>query len=608
MKIATVFCLLCLVPACGPPDPPDPPAPPGPTAAEVTNRTAVIVVDGPGRPLIVDWKPEQRADLEVAMRDGVSVVRYDGDELRLLTDCHINGEYGFVGVTTKSEVVRLQNEQEIMANLPLAGPSLVARLGGELRQGATVDVAMVIVGKTRTTWISPTRADLQGQCDGATHFVRGATVGAFVMDSGSTQQARTVAEVFGFGASAGSATSSGIRNQDGSLQACEAAQPGTEAPPSQCAALIRLELNPIAETGTPQVAAGDSQQSVQVEEDACPVGMVMTEGKCAVKDQVEVYTCNRADPNECKDMCQRGDADSCDILAGLVYQAGQSAENLQAFAVLTDAACQGGSMSGCYNRGLAAFNGWGTPVDKAKALELFFVSCQGGVAPGCSMAGLHFFQGDAVPRDTAKAAILYRAACDAGDQMGCTNLGVLQMSGDGIPKDEVAALDNFKRACDGNDPVSCGNAGLHYEFGIVVSQQPKRAIGLFERACQLDTPSCSRLAIAYQSGFGVGRDDDKARALFTRVCEDPQPHYPPALACTVLNTVYGEQRQINTQLLSSILPVMKPQCDENVARACGFLGAAYFGLGDAAVAKTYLDRACFLGDYWACDINQRRRN
>jgi hypothetical protein len=75
----------------------------------------------------------------------------------------------------------------------------------------------------------------------------------------------------------------------------------------------------------------------------------------------------------------------------------------------------------------------------------------------------------------------------------------------------------------------------------------------------------------------------------------------------VLNTLYGEQRQVNRELLSSILPVMKPQCDENVARACGFLGAAYFGLGDEGVAQTYLSRACFLGDYWACDIQKRRK-
>jgi hypothetical protein len=41
-----------------------PPAPQT-SAAQATGRTSVLVVDGPGSPLVVDWKAEQRADLEV---------------------------------------------------------------------------------------------------------------------------------------------------------------------------------------------------------------------------------------------------------------------------------------------------------------------------------------------------------------------------------------------------------------------------------------------------------------------------------------------------------------------------------------------------------------
>jgi uncharacterized protein len=587
-------------------EPQEPPEVPKVSVAKATNRTAVIVVDGPGRPLIVDWKPEQRADLEVAMHDGVAVVHYNGSTLELLPDCRIDGEYGFVGVTTKSEVVRLENEQEIRANLPLAGPALVAQLGGELQRGTSLDVAMVIVGKTRTTWVSPTREDLRGQCERATHFVRGATVGAFVMDSGSKQQARTVADLFGVGLAGGSSSASSLRTQDGSLEACGAAEPRSATPPGQCSALIRLELNPVAALSS--VTAGESPAAkVELEEEACPQGMVMTEGKCSSKEEAQVYTCDPSNAEECKTMCERGDPNSCDILGVLFYQAGPTEDNLQLFAQLTELACRGGSPSGCYNRGLAAANGWGVPVNKAESLNLFMTACQAGQAAACSSAGLQFFQGDGAPRDTASAAALYRAACDAGDYMGCTNLGVLQMSGDGVQKDEVQALANFKRACDGNDAVSCGNVGVHYEFGMVVPQGPKKAIELFERSCRLDPSSCSRLAIAYQSGFGVARNDDTARELFARVCESSLPYYPPALACSVLNIVYGENRPVNQELLSHIVPVMQPQCEQNVARACGFLGAAYFGLGDANAAQSNLARACQLGDYWACDILQRRR-
>src|SRR5687768_4707056 len=46
------------------------------------------------KPLVVDWKPEQRGDLEVAMSEGVAVVAYDCQRMELLTDCRVEGSYG----------------------------------------------------------------------------------------------------------------------------------------------------------------------------------------------------------------------------------------------------------------------------------------------------------------------------------------------------------------------------------------------------------------------------------------------------------------------------------------------------------------------------------
>jgi uncharacterized protein len=56
-----------------------------------------------------------------------------------------------------------------------------------------------MVGKRKTTWANALQQDLRGNCDGATHFVRGATVGAFAMRSGVMGRARSVAELFGAG-------------------------------------------------------------------------------------------------------------------------------------------------------------------------------------------------------------------------------------------------------------------------------------------------------------------------------------------------------------------------------------------------------------------------
>ena len=98
--------------------------------------------------MIVDWQPEQRGDLEVSMRDGLVVVGYDAQGFRLLRDCHVNGTYGFMGMTRRERVVRLESADDVRANLPLGGLGLAAKLGGELEKGATVDIAMVMSGSS----------------------------------------------------------------------------------------------------------------------------------------------------------------------------------------------------------------------------------------------------------------------------------------------------------------------------------------------------------------------------------------------------------------------------------------------------------------------------
>src|SRR6476660_4819599 len=41
-------------------------------------------------PLVVDWKPEQRGDLEVLMKTNVAVVSYSCKGFKLLKDCKVD--------------------------------------------------------------------------------------------------------------------------------------------------------------------------------------------------------------------------------------------------------------------------------------------------------------------------------------------------------------------------------------------------------------------------------------------------------------------------------------------------------------------------------------
>ena len=75
----------------------------------------------------------------------------------------------------------------------------------------------------RTTSRSVTAKDeLSGACEGATHFVRSANVGAFAVASGTRGQLKTAGELFGLGASAASKSEKRSVRRDGDIQACEA--------------------------------------------------------------------------------------------------------------------------------------------------------------------------------------------------------------------------------------------------------------------------------------------------------------------------------------------------------------------------------------------------
>lgn len=137
------------------------------------------------------------------MKEGVAVVSYSCKGLKVLKDCKVDGKYGFLGMTKKEQVIRLNNADEVKANLPLAGAGIAANIGAEMQRGATLDVAMVMIGKIKTTNASLTKDDLQGECADATHFVKGAIVGAFVMETGTKGSAKTAAQLFGAGASGG---------------------------------------------------------------------------------------------------------------------------------------------------------------------------------------------------------------------------------------------------------------------------------------------------------------------------------------------------------------------------------------------------------------------
>lgn len=484
----------------------------GATEAEATCRPGAPSAE----PLVVDMGAELRGELELAMKRGLAVVSWDCKALKVLPECAIDGTYGFLGMTTKEQLVRLENDSELKANLSLGGGTLSAQLGGALERGSAIDVALVLIGRKTSTWRSAERADLRGSCQGATHFVRGATVGAFVLETAAKAVVRTVAQAFSAGAAARDASSQKVRQQDGVLDECRKASPEAAAPPAQCAALLRVELTAIAAAAAPRTADATAP---------CAEGLVFADGKCTTPSAAGAHLCKAGDLDGCTTQCGKGHADSCFRLAWLYENGTDRAGRDEARAVtLYKQACEGGSAAGCRGLGVLHGRGKAVPLDHGRAVALFGKACSGGDAAGCANLGVMHEAGWGVTRDDARALALYKQACDGGDASGCNHLGRCYAGGLGVGKDALRAAALYKQACDGDDADGCSKLGWLYATGSGVPREEPRAATLFGQACDRgDANGCASLGWMQYYGRGVARETQRGLELLKRGCHAGNP-------------------------------------------------------------------------------------
>lgn len=394
--------------------------------------------------LVVDLDPNDRVLLESAMSDGLAVVRYDCGGMQLLRDCRAAGSYGFKATTLKEQVISLETADELSANLPAMGRALAVEMAAELSRGATLDVALAMVGRSKATRATVSEAELVGECQGATHFVRGATLGAFAMAQGTRGQAKAAASVFGASAGGESLSKRLAKQRDGDASACQTASNKATEPPERCTALLRVELKAIA----PGASAG----APDVEIRGCPEGFTFKEGKCVVASSNAPRLCNLKDEADCEKQCVAGHADSCAYLGSMYMERNQ----LGTAAPLFKRGCDGGNLLACHNYGFAHYMGEGVPQDFAKARELFQRVCDAGEPVGCSGLALLYAEGRSVPQSDEKAAELYTLACNGGEMMyGCPFLGQAYAEGKGVPQDLAKARDLLQRACKNQSHNGC---------------------------------------------------------------------------------------------------------------------------------------------------------
>jgi hypothetical protein len=193
------------------------------------------------RPLIIEWPATDRASLESRLRRGLVVVRYEGCLVEVLRECAApEGAYDYLGITRKSDQITIRTTDELYVNMPLTAVTLEAKLAtaGEL------NVSMALVGNYETHRARFNISELQGRCEGATHVIAAAQVGAFEFYTGAAAEIGTEVEVEKIaGVGARSSASREILNHDGNKDACLGSTPSDTTPPAECGALLRLELS-----------------------------------------------------------------------------------------------------------------------------------------------------------------------------------------------------------------------------------------------------------------------------------------------------------------------------------------------------------------------------
>jgi hypothetical protein len=168
------------------------------------------------KPLVVEWPPADRASLEAQAKRGVVPVHFDGCQMEVLRQCQAKAKYRYTPITPKHDSLKISNEDELYAHLPIGA----ATLEGTLKRAGELNVSMTFVGTYESDQDIVTKDALEGDCAQATHVVMALNVGSFDFVAGASATVGAGATAFGIGAKGTSGAERDTISHDGSEEAC----------------------------------------------------------------------------------------------------------------------------------------------------------------------------------------------------------------------------------------------------------------------------------------------------------------------------------------------------------------------------------------------------
>ena len=456
-----------------------------------------------------DMDTTTRGSLFSAMHDGLAIVSFDCNELKVLSRCRAMGNYDYGPYPANFDVLEFNDSDQLSAAIA-GGAVIAAKFSADMQRGSKLLIAHGEVGMSTTTVpdITMDRLPKGSGCAGATHFVAEVHFGAYKMATSSSAEMKTEAEIFGQGARAGSASKEERTSDAGKREACEKATDKDGEPPAGCNTVVRVVLAPIlpAQEGSdeeeappksgqfdsPAVAKGPPPPPPAPEfrpPPPCPPGMFRINGQCRTAPRAgagappppmppRTRTCRSSDANDCVAQCGSGDVTSCAI-AGMLFErgAGGVPEDPKRAFMYYDKACKAGNLDGCTGTGYLYSKGAGVEEDGRKAEQIFADACRKGIGRACSGIG----QRARLQKKELVAGLFFSRACKLGYARGCFyEAAALFKAG----KDLDRALKSYERACFGRDYRGCFAAAYLIESGK--AQGDSKRAEAFRRFTLLD--------------------------------------------------------------------------------------------------------------------------
>ena len=252
--------------------------------------------------------------------------------------------------------------------------------------------------------------------------------------------------------------------------------------------------------------------------------------------------------------CATGDTASCDALGPRSETKGEAAQPAGSGApplfmsepgktmrpgdAELEAACARQSARGCADLADSLADAPGP--ERLRAPDFMRKACDLGVISSCTDLGIAYSRGDlGLETNRERALQLLGDACEAGNVAACTQRGILQR-----PTLPVDAARFFSRGCERKSEASCDSLA-----GVISDAR---------RACEGNARRCNNWGVLLAEGIGLPVDLAAGQKAYERGCSAGSP------------------------------------------QACSNLGRLVRDAGKTTQAKTYLDKACKLGDDRAC--------